>query len=522
VAQGKTSVMNTRAIRKILPSLLCFGLPLILAVVLVASHPQFFFQECDRFGDYPVIALDAARAARGEALLGPYSRHGFNHPGPANLYWNAFVSKAFASVAYEYGRYSLAQLVLHLLFLSAALSAVCRFKGAGGVLFFFATSVAVLSSAPGVSLLADIWGPATLPCAMFAFIVCAAAIAEGAMRYSFPWAVSIAILLSNHVGTWPVVLPLALAVVVVGGLRFRRATCPLSRIDSCALVGALITLVAASLPPFVEAVRSPGFGNIGKILVFLRERTGAQEWSEVVRYLSSFFSLTLGSISLSAGLVGLCITPFILYAYRRCGGFVRAVIVVSLVVLLLALPGALNVRGRLHPFIFSYLYAVAAVLMSCAMLGLQAVVAGVFDTKSGGRLGLLTGGVLTGLVLYYVGRTPLISSCVSQGLYDRILDTLNPQVGSLYILDSRKGHISWEHYAQMAYAFSKRGVDFCALQRWEFMYGLDRSCRRLQREGEWSGGVHTLSLVARQYVTATTGAHTFDAGPFFVVDSVGQ
>lgn len=242
----------------------------------------------------------------------------------------------------------------------------------------------------------------------------------------------------------------------------------------------------------------------------------------MLRCFGSFFSLTIGSFSLSAGSVGLYTAPFVVYGYRSCGRFIRAVIGLSLAVLLLALPGALNVRGGLHPFIFSYLYAVAAVLMSCAMLGVRAAVGGVFHTQAGGRLGVLIGGLLLGLVLYQVGRTPLITSCVSRGVYDRILDTLNPQAGSLYILDSRKGHISWEHYAQMAYALSKRGVDFCVLQRWEFMYGLDRACRRLLREREWREGVHTISLLARQHATAIPGAHTFDVGPFFVADSVGR
>jgi hypothetical protein len=63
--------------------LLVLALPLLVGAVRLAANLTDDFWS---YGDLAVIELSVRNALRGHPLLGPYSRFGWDHPGPALFY----------------------------------------------------------------------------------------------------------------------------------------------------------------------------------------------------------------------------------------------------------------------------------------------------------------------------------------------------------------------------------------------------------------------------------------------------
>ncbi|HET9690759.1 MAG TPA: hypothetical protein VFP61_06380, partial [Acidimicrobiales bacterium] len=205
------------------------------------------------YGDGALTAIATRRAARFEQLLGPYSRTGVHHPGPAMFYLLApFVDLARSVSSGLY----LGALAINLAALVTIVAVVWRRAGPPAALAAaVALDLFVVCLGPGT--LREPWNPYLVVVPMVAFVVLWAAAdprtdprtdlrtGQGAGVWA---AVVGSYEMQTHLATVPVVVALLAALLV----RWRRHGH--GRPGRAALAG-VVALVAMWVPPVVEGLR---------------------------------------------------------------------------------------------------------------------------------------------------------------------------------------------------------------------------------------------------------------------------
>jgi hypothetical protein len=214
-------------------------------------------------GDLAAIESATLYATTGEAVLGPYSRFEWNHPGPLYFYLlapaylfsgaktagihsgalaiNAAAALGLVWMAWRNGRRPLAILL-------------------GGAVFLYA-----LRAAPS---LASAWNPHVLTLPFAAFVVAAAAFAAGRDAYA-PWAAAIAtFLVQTHVGLAPTVGAIGVAALVVAMRQPAGARVPDAPRRTAAALrrAAWVLLLLWALPLAEQLTHAPG--NFTKLVTF--------------------------------------------------------------------------------------------------------------------------------------------------------------------------------------------------------------------------------------------------------------
>ncbi|MCU0312364.1 MAG: hypothetical protein MUE36_15640 [Acidimicrobiales bacterium] len=170
-------------------------------------------------GDWAVLALRVSDVGNGSPLVGPYSRYGWNHPGPM-LYW------ALAGPYHLLGREP-----VDLLFGTALLNALA-FAGTLGLawrrgrlplVLLTGATLALLSQGLGPEVLRDPWNPyiTLAPVALFAFLMWSVADGE---RWPVPIAAVVgSFLVQSHVGYAVLVIAMVTTTVAIVVLARRGA-----------------------------------------------------------------------------------------------------------------------------------------------------------------------------------------------------------------------------------------------------------------------------------------------------------
>lgn len=191
-----------------------------LAIMLAGLVGQLGLALPD-WGDSAVIELQVRRALRWQALVGPYSRFGWHHPGPALFY---ALAPVYALGGEGTWSLSLGCFLVNAIAAVASVLAVRRFAGERAARWAGAMVAAyLLVLSPGV--LVGIWNPDVLSLPLLLTAVLAAAGAAGSAP-ALAWAlVSGTFVAQTDVSTVPVVL-LVLAVGFagwgLGGLWLQR------------------------------------------------------------------------------------------------------------------------------------------------------------------------------------------------------------------------------------------------------------------------------------------------------------
>lgn len=212
-------------------------------------------------GDWAVLAMRVADVGHKTPLLGPYSRFGWNHPGPL-LYWMLAVPYNFL------GGRSVDLLAGSGLFSCAVTGAVLAIAWRRGRLPLVAlTSVAlaVLVHSMGPSMLRDPWNPyvTLLPLVLFVFLAWSGA--EGD-RWSWPpLLLTGSFLVQSHVGYLMMVIALGAAAFALAWQR--RGTVPLISSDRRKrqwFIGSLVIIgIVCWVPVLID--QFVGSGNLGAI-----------------------------------------------------------------------------------------------------------------------------------------------------------------------------------------------------------------------------------------------------------------
>src|SRR6202022_497886 len=152
-------------------------------------------------------------------LLGPYSRDGWNHLGPAMYYLLALPYRAAGS--HSAGMY-LGALVINAIAL-AAMAWIAWRRGGLPTLLFTTLGIAVVMHALGADFLRDPWNPyiTVVPFGLLVFLVWELSVGT---TWALPAAAAVTtFLVQTHVGYVPVAIPLLVGGAVWLVLARRRA-----------------------------------------------------------------------------------------------------------------------------------------------------------------------------------------------------------------------------------------------------------------------------------------------------------
>ncbi|CAB4685235.1 unannotated protein [freshwater metagenome] len=166
-------------------------------------------------GDWAVLTMRVEDVGRHTPLVGPYSRFGWNHPGPL-MYWllafpyHLFGDKPEALLA--------AAATLNALTV-AALSAVAWRRGRLPLVALTMTATAILIHAMGPAMIRDPWNPfiTLLPLALTVFLVWS--VIEGDFWMWPPLAFLVSFELQSHIGYLPMLAMLGVSVFAIAWRR---------------------------------------------------------------------------------------------------------------------------------------------------------------------------------------------------------------------------------------------------------------------------------------------------------------
>lgn len=236
---------------------LVLALPLLVGAVRLAANLTDGFWA---YGDLAVIELSVRNALRGDQLLGPYSRFGWDHPGPALFYLLAPV-------------YWLAGSDTRALFLSTwvvnaasllAVVAVVRRRAGRTAAWWGAAGLLAWLVCVGPAVVMSPWNPNAICLPFLLTLLLSAAAAAGSGWSVAGAAVAGSVTVQTHIGSLPLVAVLVTA-GAAGWLAGRRLTAvgaAESRGNGRFLAGAaglVAVLGALWAPPVAEQLtRDPG------------------------------------------------------------------------------------------------------------------------------------------------------------------------------------------------------------------------------------------------------------------------
>ncbi len=259
------------------------AVPLLPYALLVARAPveRFALQ-----GDYAGLELATWFVRTGRTLLGPYSRFGFNHPGPLYFYALApfYEASGRSPLAIFSGALAIAAIS------SATTVLLLRIHASRAhALAAFVVQMAWFAAFGTMTLLP--WNPLVVVLPLGTFLVASALVATGTLT-ALPVAVSFgAFVTQTHLSTVPTVLGAAGATLAFALVRaFRSRSLDRSRLRSLLAAAALLLLLF--WPPIAEQTSASG-GNLTKLARFFVHRkdplaplaSAARNWAFGVTWL---------------------------------------------------------------------------------------------------------------------------------------------------------------------------------------------------------------------------------------------
>jgi len=217
-------------------------------------------------------------------LVGPYSRYGWNHPGPLLFYVLAVPYRMLGGQGHGILAGALAVNVVAL----GCVGVVLWRRGRVAGLTLGLVVVLLLARALGAGFLVDPWNPYVIVLPLFA-VVCLAWAATNGDLWAFPAAVGIgSFVVQTHVGVAFVafaVIGVAAAIVVVDAWRDG-----LAQLKAVAVVSLAVGFVCW-MPPLVQQLENEP-GNLGELThFFLRPQTATTGWSIGARIVGQQLSI---------------------------------------------------------------------------------------------------------------------------------------------------------------------------------------------------------------------------------------
>lgn len=354
---GDAAPIRPRTIRTV-----CLVLVLLPVAVALFELPRLSGSDTPA-GDFALIELQVRDIGRYAVFLGPYSRFGWNHPGPALFFLLAPFSRLVGGASIG--------VALGALAINAGALVGCvlvAFRRAGrGFTLAVTLGLLLLVRGLGVDALISAWNPTVtvLPLVLLALLVWS--VAEGD-RPMLPLVVFVAsFLVQSHVGTAPIVGALVLWLVVEWALRIRHDpvdTEATTRNRRIAIVSVIVGVVVWALPLWQQFTTADG--NMTRILDFTRATSTGRYGAGLHAVLNQFTfrpewatGSRTGPAPFVADVFGTAPVPWLLIpvgiavsvAWRR-----RWTAELRLLALLgTGLLGCIAATGRIYGLIFTYL-----------------------------------------------------------------------------------------------------------------------------------------------------------------------
>lgn len=246
------------------------GSVLVAAAIVVVGLARVATASGDHLwlgGDQAVLALQVHEAMHFHALLGPYSRFGWSHPGPALFYAAA---PFYALGAGSSWSLALASVVLNGLAVVLTVIVVRHFAGAASSWWSLGTTATVLIGT-GAGAWFTFWNPDLEAAVLLLYLVLAAAACTGSLHALVGAALAATYLVQTDVGVVPVVGVMAIVAASACGIQLLRGRRPDRAWPlpvSAALMGAGLTaIVLAWVPPIVQQLTTHR-GNITRLVHF--------------------------------------------------------------------------------------------------------------------------------------------------------------------------------------------------------------------------------------------------------------
>lgn len=215
--------------------------------------------------DHALIELATINALDGRQLHGPYSRYGWQHPGPLLFY---LLAPFYAAAGSRTAGLAAGALVINLAALAAAAWVLIRHAGPALSVAFTALFALYLARVPG--LVVSAWNAHTTIVACAAVVVIGAAAAAGQIRLLPLFLAVASFVLQTHVATFPLVAVTAALVAAAAGRRWIGASAEERAGLKAQANRAAWVLAALWLLPLVEELSRPG-GNLSAMWQFARQ-----------------------------------------------------------------------------------------------------------------------------------------------------------------------------------------------------------------------------------------------------------
>jgi hypothetical protein len=335
-----------------------FALAGIVSLVVASRHEERFRE----VSDGAILEISTIEALRGRQLLGPYSRFGWNHPGPLYFYLQApwYLASGLHTAGMQAGALAINLVAIGVV----ALVCARRLRPAMGASIALMMAVYVIR-VPG--LLVSVWNPHVIVLPMIAVMLLLAVFAEtGRTSLLFGAILGGSFLVQTHIAMAPLVA--SLGIIALAAQRRVVAA------SAWRLIGLGVGLWA--LPLFEQCTRDPG--NLTRLVVFfLRDAHQGQRFGEAISAWATALTLPgAGQVTLAMGydlrpvfipwrlvcsLCGLSILTVLVVRARRMDQHAGAwVIVTALVAPVVALASVSRISGQLVDHEVFWISAVGA------------------------------------------------------------------------------------------------------------------------------------------------------------------
>jgi len=503
-APGATSWRSPRTILTALAVVVAVGLVLWPLVDLARTASDLVWRPS---GDWAVIALRTDDVGRLTPLLGPYSRFGWNHPGPL-LFWS--LSIPYRLLGARPQAILSAAAVLNAAMV-VAVAAVAWRRGRAVFVVMTMGALAVLFHALGPVVLRDPWNPYLTLLPLLLLTLLAWSIAEGDRWMWVPFAFVASMEIQSHVGYLPMVVALAIAAVVL--LRVPRPRAPLLPTDRRSrrfLLGAVAGVVVLCwLPALIDQVA--GTGNAMAIADYFADPgarpaglgTALEVMAGQLRIPGAPWLGATERAGADGQLLGAPLTALLvpLLAFGAAVWVARhrapAAARLQWTVLGLTIGGVVatsRVIGPVFDWIVRWWWVIACLWWLSIIWSLwSAVIAAVHQPN--GRRALSVGVVCLGLVVIHAGVAPVVdasrtapapNASTSQVLGNFLEPVIEELRGSGPVLVETIGSVRGDYGDAVRYALERAGVDVAVGDDLLTHYGPGRDiARRGARSTVW-------------------------------------
>jgi len=456
----------------------------------------------NEFGDYAINALQIIRAKYFKEFLGPYSRFGFNHPGPISYYYYAFMENVLFFLKSDYSKHAVAQFISNYFFLLTTLTIIYKsFEQKYYTIIYFMLFLFTLTPFDS-NIFVDLWPPCLLIFPLSVFVLSSARLATGNAKYMLPLVISAVVMTHNYLS----ILIITISFSCISLLLFIINKTKLRRNDFYYIFVSGLFVILSSFPILYQQFVYPD-GNLTKIYTFFQSYPFFnQSFSASLDYIINFYSRPITqSVNVDPYLVMLLLIILSLINLEKGKkSFTNYLILFNFIGLWLSIFAASKVIGELDTHYFWFEFSFAALFYFASVLGIIKLfklmrnmffecnlnflkIGYILRRNLAIILGILLVGSLTFItVTYYKMSNSTITSydhiitVVDNTItIDKLTEAIKPEKNKTYLLYWKNGGVHNFQFIPatgVALKLIRLNCNVCITDEWNIEFGSDLKC----------------------------------------------